>query len=197
MTKWKELKQAIIQKSPELGQYLNSGVDPEKLVELESRLGVALPMEYKEIYLQNDGEVWESPGFFFGLHFLTLESVISELDRWEETVNLGYNDLTDFCESKPLGHIQDIYANKKWLPLMDDAGGNFIGLDFDPGPKGISGQIINFGRDEDVKYVFSSSIGDFLDSLKSLVFDKETQLSDYDGSLDYKGLHFIDALKRN
>jgi cell wall assembly regulator SMI1 len=37
-----------------------------------------------------------------------------------------------------------------------------IGLDFDPGVSGTSGQVITFGRDEDTKRLLATSFCDFL-----------------------------------
>ncbi len=41
--------------------------------------------------------------------------------------------------------------------------GNHIGLDFDPWSEGRVGQVILFGRDEDVKTVLAQSLGRFLE----------------------------------
>lgn len=46
--------------------------------------------------------------------------------------------------------------------MTNDGSGNHVGLDFDPWPSGRIGQIILYGRDEDVKVVLAESLGQFL-----------------------------------
>ena len=67
-------------------------------------------------------------------------------------------------------------------------------MDFDPGPTGTKGQIINFGRDEDDKCVFAKSLDDFLVLLTELL-NSPSLVEEEDGSYSYNHTHFIDALK--
>ena len=46
-----------------------------------------------------------------------------------------------------------------------------MGLDFDPGPTGTYGQVINFGREEEQKAVLANSFSEFV---QSFVKDLET-----------------------
>ena len=64
--------------------------------------------------------------------------------------------------SSPANAIALQYANAGWVPLCDDYGGNHIGIDLAPGPAGVRGQVISFGRDEEEKVVIAASLGDFL-----------------------------------
>ena len=62
----------------------------------------------------------------------------------------------------PQGAVDPAYTNPNWIPLTQDGSGNHIGLDFDPWPGGRQGQVILYGRDEDVKAVLAPSLGTFL-----------------------------------
>jgi len=62
----------------------------------------------------------------------------------------------------PPGGIQRCYSHPAWIPLVRDWGGNNLAVDLAPGPKGIWGQIILFGRDYDTKYVVARSWASFL-----------------------------------
>ena len=53
------------------------------------------------------------------------------------------------------------YTKPRWIPLTADGSGGHIGLDLDPWPGGRVGQIILFGRDEDVKIVLAESLAQF------------------------------------
>jgi cell wall assembly regulator SMI1 len=50
-----------------------------------------------------------------------------------------------------------------WIPLHWDGNRNYLGIDLDPGPRGVVGQVINFGGDEHSKYVLATSWGRFLE----------------------------------
>ena len=50
-----------------------------------------------------------------------------------------------------------------------DGSGNHIGLDFDPWPGGRLGQVIIYGRDEDMKAVLAQSLGQFLNWIADLL----------------------------
>jgi hypothetical protein len=49
------------------------------------------------------------------------------------------------------------------VPLITEVDTDFLGIDLDPGPSGIVGQVINFGRNEEDKYVLATSWAQFLE----------------------------------
>jgi len=71
-------------------------------------------------------------------------------------------DLLSRQDSVPPGAIQRAYAHPAWIPLVRDWGGNNLAVDLAPGPKGVWGQIVLFGRDYDTKYVVARSWSSFL-----------------------------------
>lgn len=76
----------------------------------------------------------------------------------------GLNEyLADSMSSNPPDYIKRLFVDLKWLLLTHDQGGNHIGLDFDPGPKGTVGQVITFGRDENEKKLIAPSFRHFID----------------------------------
>ena len=89
-------------------------------------------------------------------------------------------DLQDRQDCQPPKSIQKAYAHPSWIPLARDWGGNNIAVDLAPGPMGVWGQIILFGRDYDCKYVIARSWSHFLgvvaDDLTSdrVVVDEDT-----------------------
>ncbi|SCV02246.1 LANO_0F16248g1_1 [Lachancea nothofagi CBS 11611] len=64
--------------------------------------------------------------------------------------------------SIPPEAIQSLYVSPGWIPLVTDNAGNHIAIDLAPGPKGVYGQIILFGREFDTKFVVANNWGDFL-----------------------------------
>jgi cell wall assembly regulator SMI1 len=92
---------------------------------------------------------------------------------WSEMVEAserGEDDgmLAEFSEestSFPEGAIQRRHACRAWMPLVEMNDSNHIGIDLDPGPSGGVGQVINFGRDQERKYVLARSWAHFLEDV--------------------------------
>lgn len=75
------------------------------------------------------------------------------------------NQLNNFLahqKSVPVHAVQPYYVHRGWVPLIKDLCGNLIALDLAPGPAGLRGQIILFGREFDTKVVIASNLQDFL-----------------------------------
>lgn len=96
--------------------------------------------------------------------------------NWDELNVVAYADgthrversnyaLDDGLSSNPPGAIKPYYFHLKWIPLIEDHGGNYIGVDLDPGPSGTKGQVIVFGRDEYEMFVLAPSWDAFLDRM--------------------------------
>lgn len=78
--------------------------------------------------------------------------------------------------STPEGAIKKKYFHIKWIPLISDFAGNYIGIDLDPDLNGTHGQVIIFGRDEEHMIVLANSWDDFLDWNLSLIGQQGNQL---------------------
>jgi cell wall assembly regulator SMI1 len=95
--------------------------------------------------------------------------------NWDQLAFVIY---TDSCEVKrtdynfdeeipftsfPENAIKKKYFNHKWIPVFEDGGGNYIGIDLDPDVKGSKGQVIIFGRDEEDMVILGKNLDDFFD----------------------------------
>lgn len=199
----RESIQAIIEllreELPELAESLNPHATEEELRQTEEELGFALPLELRELYLIHNGEKDEGTGLFFGLPFLSLEGMLSEWRVWAE-LEEEYA-LEGGHHSVPAGWIKERYINRYWLPISKDWGGNNIGIDLDPDENGIRGQVINFGRDEEVKYVIARQTAHFLQFIRDTVMEGNytlVQEEDYRSwSFGREGtVHFLDAIRK-
>lgn len=149
-------------KVPLIHASLRPGVTDAELNALETKTGLKLPDAYRELYRWHDGQNW-AVGSLFGLGFLPLTEVISEWQVWQDIIQES-PDMNDEIPSQsiPSGCVQDAYVTPGWLPFLTDGGGNSVGVDLNPGPAGVNGQVINFGRDEEKKYVLADSLDSFL-----------------------------------
>lgn len=141
----------------------NPPAEEAELDALERLLGLKLPPGYRQLYQWHDGENDDRFGHIYGLPLMSLKEAASQWGSWTRVLaDLGGNRYEIPGESWPVDAVDPAYINPRWLPLTHDGSGNHIGLDFDPWPAGRIGQVILFGRDEDVKCVLAELLGAFL-----------------------------------
>jgi cell wall assembly regulator SMI1 len=136
----------------------------------ERLIGFNLPRAYRQLYRWHDGEEDDRWGHIYGLPLLSLDAAGSQWKAWNTVLaGFGGNRYEIPGSGWPEGAVDPAYINPRWIPLTHDGSGNHIGLDFDPWPAGRIGQVILYGRDEDVKAVLAPSLGTFLDWIADLL----------------------------
>ncbi len=149
---------------------LNPPATDAQIDAFERQVGVAMPRSYRQLYMWHDGEDDDRWGHIYGLPILSLKAAASEWQQWQRTLaDLGGNPYAVPGGAWPEGAVDPAYINPAWIPLTADGSGGHIGLDFDPWPGGRVGQVILFGRDEDVKVVLAETLGGFLDWVARLL----------------------------
>lgn len=98
--------------------------------------------------------------------------------------NLNNNFLAN-QKSLPPQAVQCVYSHKGWIPFVKDDGGNQIAIDLAPGPTGIWGQIIIFGRDFDTKIVIASSFQEFIFNFVTDLENGNFQIDQDEGNESY------------
>lgn len=136
----------------------------------ERLVGLKLPHAYRQLYRWHDGENDDRWGHFYGLPLLPLKDAAFQWKAWARVLaDFGGNRYEVPGGSWPSDAVDPAYINPGWIPLTHDGSGNHIGLDFDPWPGGRFGQVILFGRDEDVKCVLAESLGKFFEWIAGLL----------------------------
>lgn len=153
------------------GKYaLNPPATDQQIEAFEQVVGVDMPRAYHQLYGWHNGENDDRWGHIYGLPILPLEWAARTWQQWQRTLaDFGGNRYPVAGGGWPEGAVDPAYTNPKWIPLTDDGSGGCIGLDFDPWPRGRVGQVILYGRDEDVKVVLAESLGQFLDWIARLL----------------------------
>lgn len=159
---------------PSLADALRGPASDVELGQYEEAVGAELPGELRELWRVHDGEsgVEPSGGAIGGLLLLGVERSLKEWGMWSslraETVDADMRALSSCSESVPPGAVQLEYSAAGWLPVLKvSMEANYLGLDLVPGPGGVPGQVINFGRDEDRKVVIAQSLTDLLGFIAS------------------------------
>lgn len=143
--------------APQIHAELTPGVEDRELDELEALTGQALPADFRALYRRHGD--W---GSGLRLTHLPLLGVRRDWLGWESLAGEDFAGETAGHRSHPEGAITPRYINLGWIPLLTDHGGNSVGIDLAPGPEGVRGQVITFGRDEREKFVLAPSLGAFL-----------------------------------
>jgi cell wall assembly regulator SMI1 len=136
----------------------------------EREIGLRMPRAYRQLYRWHDGEENDRRGHIYGLPLLSLHEAASQWRAWNDVLaGFGGNRYEIRGGAWPQGAVDPAYINPRWIPLTHDGSGNHIGLDFDAWPGGRLGQVILYGRDEDVKAVLAQSLGQFLGWIAGLL----------------------------
>ncbi|TDM05243.1 SMI1/KNR4 family protein [Macrococcus lamae] len=144
-------------------EFVNPGATDEDLDELADVFGAPIDEQFIKLYKAADGESFESPGLFFGLEWMPLQDVISEVEfNQEEEEEIS-------VDVQPPGAIKEEYYYAHWLPFATDGSGNFLAIDMDPGETGKKGQVISYGSDLDTFYVVADSLNDFLGFIQKTI----------------------------
>jgi cell wall assembly regulator SMI1 len=154
------------------------GATDAELDALEQKTKLKLPEAFRTLYKWHDGD-----GSFtavFSLGFIPLSTVNHAWNIWQE-VAPGTEWMDPDSQSFPVGAIQRRYTTPGWLGFLEDGGGNYVGLDFNPGPAGTPGQVITFGRDEDKKYVLANSLDAFLREYQRRLSRGQVSVAKLDG----------------
>jgi cell wall assembly regulator SMI1 len=155
--------------APLLRVSLRPGASADELQRFETLIGQALPQDVRDLYRLADGQIPfqfgrtpHYPGLFLSLPFNPIEVVIRDWQFGEEVLGRNEPNTDEFLSSYPPGAVKALHYNNGWIPLSDDAGGNHMAIDLDPGPAGNAGQWIIFGVDEFERMRVASSLAAFL-----------------------------------
>jgi cell wall assembly regulator SMI1 len=179
---------------------LNPPAEEEELDEFEEIIKAKIPEDLRLSYLIHNGSSGSSSnGLIFGFHVLSISEIMEEWLTWKNVVRSMPSSMNSECGSFPEEHIKVLYANPLWIPITNDGSGNHIGVDLDPGPQGIRGQIFNFGRDENFKFVIGRSFGEFFEWVIDTLEAGNFKLED-DGEVlmlkEPEVSHFLDAVPK-
>jgi uncharacterized protein (TIGR02996 family) len=159
---WAVIHDWLARHHPTMLSLLNGPADKAAFGRLEAQIGRVLPEDFKASYRIHDGSHRVS-GVLAGLPLLSLAEVGRVWQGWADIADDGYTveDLSEDFRSHPPGAVKPLYANRGWVPFAGDSQ-NRVTPDCDPGPRGKAGQVINCGRDDEVRHVIAGTFAEFL-----------------------------------
>ncbi|MDM5278274.1 SMI1/KNR4 family protein [Paenibacillus silvae] len=181
----------------------NKGVSENELQKYEAQFGFKLPEHMKELYSICNGDNDRFiAGSILGMKFLTIEKVYKHWKLQNDLLSsLSKTDILNLnaqCTSLDPKKVKCQCFNPLWIPIADDSGGNYIGIDLDPDEHGEVGQIINFGRDENEKLVIANNMNEFVIQIADVIESDECKMEKFEGQKVFvfnDHWHAIDYLK--
>ncbi|NHZ90832.1 beta-1 3-glucan biosynthesis protein [Massilia sp. CCM 8733] len=196
------LQSCIESRFPSMAASLNPGASQAAIDAFERAIGRPLPPSLRALYSWHDGQAdcadQIALGLFFGLPFLPLDATLAHWNS--ETAGQAGDDVSSYTCLPPLT-IRPRAASKAWIPLADDAGGAYLGIDLDPDTAGSVGQVISFGGREFVRVQAGASLEQFLERLLGLYANGEYALVEEDegdfslSTVNPETRHFLDYLR--
>src|SRR6266545_1015486 len=136
---WRAYLDWLAEHLPEATPRLNPPADESAIAELEALVGHGLPVA--EV-----AQVWND---------------WAQIRREQDEAFFEVVDKPQ--RSYPERAIKKQYTSPGWIPILRwPYDGDYVGLDYDPGPEGRPGQVINFGRDQEHKFVAAEDFATFL-----------------------------------
>ncbi|WP_374536620.1 SMI1/KNR4 family protein [Chitinimonas taiwanensis] len=150
---WAQLEAWLKQEEPALLRSLGKPASPEALAELEAKLKLSLPDDFKAALSVHDGQKGEEP-LFEGEFFLSTKGVLSQWRTWTKLMKSP--DMAE-CSGAPDEGIRPDWFHPAWIPFTHDGMGNHLCLDLDPAEGGQVGQIIRVWHDDDERQLIAPS----------------------------------------
>lgn len=163
---------------------LNKGASIEEWEQFENKISIELPIDFKELYENHNGERKNSDGIFLSFRLMTLDECFKE---WELLKNSAYNIIS----YKPNKILEGKYQ-ERWIPFAEDWGGSFFAVDLTPGIEGGYGQVITIDRQGDISYVIANNIKELIEKIYiafedgSVIIDRNCE----EGIIKWKNGHF-------
>jgi cell wall assembly regulator SMI1 len=136
---------------------------------LEAYVGRSLPDQLVAMWKICDGGPFIardrlSECLFYTYMFMSVSQVLEHCQSMREILMpQNMPDLDEPIPSFPDGAVQGDLYSASWLAFAHDFAGGHLAIDFAPGPNGVVGQVINYGRDDRAHFQLSSSVDAFLE----------------------------------
>ena len=161
---WRRLDAWFGNNAPAAAKALHPGADDDLLNAYEQLTEQELPEDVRQWFRIHNGQADpyrpNFSGLIFGLQILSLKE---SFEQWKANQGPPLTEEIDYAKTFPPNAIRIGCRFPGWIPLTQDAGGNFLGVDLNPGPAGHRGQVINFGSDEIDKFVVASSWAEIIE----------------------------------
>ncbi|EGV43169.1 SMI1 / KNR4 family protein [Bizionia argentinensis JUB59] len=125
--------------------------------EFEQEAGFPFPIILKEFLMLHNGVENHA--------IMSAEKIFKEWKDWQTIYKDWTQEELFDTYSINQGQALPMYVTPYWLPFFDLRNGNFLALDFAPNTKGVSGQVIRFGANQEIGSQEAVSLNEFIKNL--------------------------------
>jgi cell wall assembly regulator SMI1 len=150
---------------PELLDELAPPVSDDALREVSLRVGAELPSALVALWKWHDGtkpDCWS--GFQFNRQLMSAEAALETMNVMDELLDAGEFDAP-------------WWWHPRWLPFLDNGGGDHVCIDFEGCFGGVPGQVLEFWHDDDDRTIIYPNIAAwltcFVEALEADIFEDE------------------------
>lgn len=193
---WRPIENWAQKNLPALYRDLNGPATGDDVARLRDDVGLDVTglQTLVDMWAVHDGQKDQEPsGVVAGLTLLPIARILEERAIWRRAAGQGF--APDFVQATA-DTVQHCVWHEGWIPFVTDFGGNHLAVDLAPGPRGVRGQVINFGRDERRVFQVARSLGEFFAWLGQVYEGDGLFIEDgvIQGVKDPLCRHFLDAL---
>ncbi|MBB4010110.1 SMI1/KNR4 family protein [Allorhizobium taibaishanense] len=154
------------QHDPDAKPHFNEPASEGQIVAVESRLGQELPPSVRSLYLLANGQPYNGVGLEGAFTLMSLDEVVETFGflngEFPDGINTNASD--DFFIDADPG-MQANWWSRRWIPIMQNGGGDYLCADLDPAEGGTFGQIVAYYHDENFRSLVSSGIDALMEGL--------------------------------
>ncbi|MDQ2807415.1 MAG: SMI1/KNR4 family protein [Chloroflexota bacterium] len=137
---WQAIEAWYQDKAPLVHDELRGGASDAQIQQLEEKIGVTLPADYKASLQIYNGEV--------SVHDYTYHGISMVLSKWTTMDQLRTEGkfANAAVYEEGAGILQNTWWHSGWVPFASDGGGNMLCIDTAPAERGVVGQILQMER---------------------------------------------------
>jgi|WetSurMetagenome_2_1015567.scaffolds.fasta_scaffold07334_5 cell wall assembly regulator SMI1 len=162
---WQRIETWLAANAKGVAKTLRKGAGEADLARLEERLGVTLPVDFKESCAIHDGQKSEADliPVGYGTYFLLpLSKIPGEQKLWNSLLKGGE---FEGAQGEPDEGVAAAWWHPGWVPFAANGGGDNLCLDLAPTPQGTVGQVIKVEHDNPERNLLAPSFAAWLQEL--------------------------------
>lgn len=178
---WKRIDKWLKENAPKW-RPLRKGASPDQINRAETKLGIRMPAELRNLYLghagsRSEAQVFPSPDDT-SHYFMSLTEAVNDWKMLNQLLKSG-----DFEGLTPDSHraIRNEWWNERWIPFASNGGGDYFCVDMAPTKQGKKGQVITHNHESGQHKLLAPSIRDWLGKLANGLEDKTFRFDEDDG----------------
>jgi cell wall assembly regulator SMI1 len=162
---WQRIDAWLAANAKGVAKTLRKGAGEADVARLEERLGLTLPMDFKESCALHDGQKSDADliPVGYGTYFLLpLSKIPGEQKLWNSLLKSGeFKGL----QGEPDEGVASDWWHPKWIPFASNGAGDNLCLDLAPTSPGNVGQVIKVEHDDATRPLLARSFAEWLQGL--------------------------------